>query len=463
VFNRAHEKTEAWRLIVLGRNASELLVFQSDGQFRLPRIEIPAHGRVALALNAQIKALWSLAVYSLYPLPDTAPGHATDRYHVLEALQYEAVAPETAQWLPVRSATADHFIEHQDFTAIETSTRNLGRSNTNGRRSPFEKPGWFFELTDWVQEAIRPFRLMLTGNFQQFNADSSFSLIRFETNADAVWFKAVGEPNSREFSLAVALSTYLSSFTPRVLATLPQWNGWLAVEAQGSTLSQSPDFHAWEKAVASLGELQAKSIPATAEIMAAGALGIQTDWLLDQCDPFFSLMESLMQQQRKPLPPPLAPTQLLELRHQINQMLRRLANMNIPDTLCHLDCNPGNVVVSSAKCTFLDWCEAAVGNPILNFQLFLDYFRFCFASGAQAESALISAYVRSWEGLLEPHVVRNALQLAPALAVFTTAVSFVVRRDMKDMASPQTSAWLRSLARRMYREVEAASALQFVA
>jgi aminoglycoside phosphotransferase (APT) family kinase protein len=144
-------------------------------------------------------------------------------------------------------------------------------------------------------------------------------------------------------------------------------------------------------------------------------------------------------------------------------MLRRLANMNIPDTLCHLDCNPGNVVVSSAKCTFLDWCEAAVGNPILNFQLFLDYFRFCFASGAQAESALISAYVRSWEGLLEPHVVRNALQLAPALAVFTTAVSFVVRRDRKDMASPQTSAWLRSLARRMHREVEAASALQFVA
>ena len=83
--NRIQVENDVWRLIILRRNASEFLVFETDSCFRLPRVEIPAHTRLAQALNDQVKALWGLQVYSLYPLPPntSTPGGPIARYHVV--------------------------------------------------------------------------------------------------------------------------------------------------------------------------------------------------------------------------------------------------------------------------------------------------------------------------------------------------------------------------------------------
>jgi len=58
-----------------------------------------------------------------------------------------------------------------------------------------------------VQRAIEPYGLRLSGEFRQLNASPTFALLRLETTGQALWFKAVGEPNLREFPIPSPIET----------------------------------------------------------------------------------------------------------------------------------------------------------------------------------------------------------------------------------------------------------------
>ena len=116
------------------------------------------------------------------------------------------------------------------------------------------------ELRHWTAHVIRPLGLELTGPLRQYNASPSFSLIRFETNGPAVWFKAVGEPNLREFPITLKLAELFPRFMPEVLGTKPEWNGWLSREVDGQNLGETKDIALWEQAATDLARLQIQSI-----------------------------------------------------------------------------------------------------------------------------------------------------------------------------------------------------------
>src|SRR5579859_7399183 len=157
---------ELWRVLLLRRNASEFLVFETYSGLDLPTVELWAHRRVAPELNAQIKTLWDLDVYSLYPILGPNPD-AVARYHVVEALHHDAAAPHAARWISICDAKGSRFADDLDFAAVQTWFERLSKKDSNRRRHPFEKPGWFFALKDLVQDAIRTIPLTLTGNFLQ--------------------------------------------------------------------------------------------------------------------------------------------------------------------------------------------------------------------------------------------------------------------------------------------------------
>ena len=451
MFNRAHHETEVWRLIILRRNASELLVFQSEAGFDLPCVEIPAHGRIALALNAQVKALWNLDVYSLYPLPATAPGHATARYHIVEALQYDAVTPRTAQWLPIRSVAADGFVEHRDISAIETWIGSLSRSNPNGRHATFEKPGWFFDVRDWVQDAIRPIPSTLTGRFQQFNASSSFSLIRFETDTDAVWFKAVGHPNEREFPLTVLLSTHLSSFTPQVLATQPPRNAWLTSEVPGLRLTHTQGFAAWKNAARDLARMQIASIDLAETVLNGDLRNVRIAALLAQVEPFFECLSELMDRQTIGNPARLSIEGLAQLKTSTRDALLELQQEGVPDCLGHLDLHPENIIALPERTVFLDWAEGSMGHPFLSLAYLLEHFRRSSAWSDEAQTYLTEEYAAVWKSSYSLKNLHALLRVSTFIAVFAHAVSGDAWRDPRKLQEPSIAGYYRSLARHMKR------------
>ena len=133
--------------------------------------------------------------------------------------------------MPVAALSKDSLTDVTDHSAIQQSIAQCSADGKTSPAGPFTCLGWFDELREWVEEVIEPLGFHLNGSFRQLNASPSFSLIRFETDGPALWFKAVGEPNQKEFPITCVLAQLFPGDVPSVLATRPEWNGWLTREA----------------------------------------------------------------------------------------------------------------------------------------------------------------------------------------------------------------------------------------
>lgn len=458
MFNPVQIEIEAWRLIILRRNASEFLVFETDSGFCLPRLEVPAHTRLARTLNNQVKTLWGLEVYSLYSLPVNTPGSGgpTARYHVIEALRHEAVAPPAARWIPIRLPIEGRFVESEDFVAVQTWIKNLGDRNSPSL-SAFDKPGWLLVLKEWVQKALRPFQMTLTGDFVQFNASASFSLIRFATDGEAVWFKAVGKPNQHEFSISVTLARLFPEYLPSLLATLPACHGWLMADAGGLPLNAAKVSSAWKEAATALAALQTASVRSIDDLVEAGCRDLRVGTLLELVDPFLEVIGDLMQEQSKMPPPILSRQELSDLGRTLKTALRRLQSVGIPDTLGHGDFNSGNILVGSERCVFIDWAEAHVGHPLLTFEYLISHLQKDYPTLIQFEETIRSSYALPLQSVASLEHLSEAFLLSPLVAVFAYAVAGNSWRDPERLKIPQRPGYLRSLARRMKLEADSVS------
>jgi hypothetical protein len=297
----------------------------------------------------------------------------------------------------------------------------------------------------------------LNGSFRQLNASPSFSLIRFETDGPALWFKAVGEPNQREFPITCELSRLFPRYLPIVLGTRPEWNGWLTHEAVGKLLSDAQENALWEKSASSLAELQIDSIDHGTQILAAGTRDLGVNTLSKMVGPFIETMTQLMERQTKISPASLSHKELLFLGDRLQTALEALEALEIPETLGHLDLNPGNIVASPDRCVFLDWAEAYIGNPFFTFQYLLEHLRRTVAGDSALEMRLACSYREPWERMVGSSAIDDGLSLTPLLAVFAYAAGTELWRDEERMQDPATAGYLRSLVRRMHREANSLS------
>jgi hypothetical protein len=188
------------------------------------------------------------------------------------------------RWLTLHSIADQPFADGQDLLAITETLRQIAAFQNGEAIGPFGRLGWIEELVCWAQHECEPYGLRLTGKFRQLNASPTFSLIRLETNAQAVWFKAVGEPNLREFRISVALAKLFPGFVPTVISTHPAWHGSLTTEFPGSTLDEVSDSSAWERAAQTLAELQMASVGKTDQLLEAGCRDLRVAGLLTLVD-----------------------------------------------------------------------------------------------------------------------------------------------------------------------------------
>src|SRR5271155_176075 len=156
--------------------------------------------------------------------------------------------------------------------------------------------------------------------------------MRFETTGPAVWFKAVGKPNSHEFNIVRILATLFPTYLPPIIAVRPEWNGWLATEAEGTSPDADSDFSTWKTISVGLAELQIASVHEVPRLISAGCRDIRVSSLLNSTDEFFAIMDNLMKQQIKTPPSILTSEELLDLKKRIKEILPTLAASIIPDT-----------------------------------------------------------------------------------------------------------------------------------
>src|SRR5262249_5292237 len=156
------------------------------------------------------------------------------------------------------------------------------------------------------------------------------------------------------------------------IAARPAWNGWLSKEVEGRQMGDSSTL-LWEQAARALAELQTVAADKYELLLNAGCRDLRCESLLSLVEPFMNRMTELMAEQRKSDPPRLTEPELQSLAGRLKAATEEWADLQIPDSIGHLDLNPENLIISEHRCIFLDWAEAYVGPPFLTFE----YLRGC--------------------------------------------------------------------------------------
>jgi hypothetical protein len=449
-----HDEGEIYRVIVLGQSGTELLVAPDGERYRLPEVFSPRWERVAENLTTAVKDEWGEKVICLFT-PDCAasdrPGNGA-HYQVAEHWATNGTTKSSTCWLPISDLSSDFFADQSDYSVLKSSVSEVRSAMCQRSARPFASLGWFNELLEWIERVIEPLGLHLNGNFRQFNASPSFSLVRFETNGPALWFKAVGEPNQREFPITLTLPKLFPDYVPTILADRRDWNGWLTQEVEGINLGETRECALWEMAASALAELQVRSIRCTDQIFATGAHDLRVASLSRLVQPLMETVASLMDRQTKIPPPILSRGELALLEKRIQEALEVLDDLGIPDTVGHLDLNPWNIIVAPGRCAFLDWAEAYVGNPFFSMQYLVEHMRRVFGTDSTVVARLVESYCAPWKQVISSPAIDEALSLAPLLAVFSYAAVASFSQDGERLQDPATAGYLRSLARRMHRE-----------
>ncbi|MGA7634591.1 MAG: phosphotransferase, partial [Terriglobales bacterium] len=259
-------------------------------------------------------------------------------------------------------------------------------------------------------------------------------------------------PNLKEFAITQLLAQFFPDHLPPMLATRPEWNGWLSREVPGKLLFDAQEQVLWEQAAASLAKLQIESIDRGSQILGAGARDLGSAALSKLIQPFMSVVAQLMERQTKVPPPILDRQDLSALADSLQSALDAMDAVGTPETLGHLDLNLGNIIVAEDRCAFLDWAEAYVGNPLFSLEYLLEHARRTFGPDSGVATKLTAAYCARWDGVASPAVIADALAFAPLLAVFAYAAGNDAWKDAETLEEPATAGYLRSLARRMHRE-----------
>jgi hypothetical protein len=445
---------ETYRVVVCKRDTRDLLLLTVDDRLFLPSVHVPRRQRAAESLTTAIKKGWGCQALCLFdPNVTVLPYHSSEiRYQVLECYDRAESHDSRTRWIPVSSLSQRSFANPADYMAIRQCLAECEAYASGPAPGPFARPGWFGELRSWVEAVIGPLGLQLKSSFSQLNASPSFSLIRLESDGPAIWFKAVGAPNLREFPVTVALAQLFPKFVPRLLATRPEWSGWLTLEVEGTHLQESPNAELWMAAATALAKLQINSIGKHDQLLIAGARDLGSPTLSSILQAFFDVMARLMKEQCKVPPVVLSRQELSTLGEQVQDALSVVGQLGIPDALGHFDLNPGNIIVSPNGCKFLDWAEAYLGHPFFSFEYLREQFRRLVGARPGLEIQLVAAYAEPWRALFSDDAVAQALSLAPMLAVFAYAAGNDVWSDQEKLQQPLTAGYLRSLIRRLKRE-----------
>jgi hypothetical protein len=95
----------------------------------------------------------------------------------------------------------------------------------------------------------------------------------------------------------------------------------------------------------------------------------------------------------------------------------------IPDSLCHADVAPHNILVDrDHRCIFIDWAGAYLSHPFLPFEHLVARMKKERDFAAAWEPALREAYAAEWSLFASPDHIETAYRWTPGVAVLLYAV-----------------------------------------
>ena len=248
------------RLIVIDAHSMRILTTASAAGPLLPHEPIPAFSRVAEALNEAIEQRYGLCTVQ-FRHPPWSRGAK-----LLRRSRDHGFARSGTQIAFLRSAGRDCPSELTEAERSLVLKIMKGEAKELGR---FARLGWIDELL--AKTGSRRDRNSMP-IIRQLNQGIDFCLLHLQdANGRNLWFKAVGEPNTREYPLTQELTRQFPEYLPKLVAWIPEWNGWITEGVAGAPLNHSGDKAVWEQVLTALAFMQRNSIENKACLCRAGA------------------------------------------------------------------------------------------------------------------------------------------------------------------------------------------------
>jgi hypothetical protein len=258
-----HAQCVECRRVLIEAHSMQILATASDAGPVLPRESIPVDTRLAAALTESIKQKYGLHTIQLAALPEV--GH-NSYWAVHEIVSPLEEAPGELSFQVLDELAASEFTSGQRALVLKIMR---GEACELGR---FARLGWINELLVKIGGYQDRSRLPVV---HQLNQGINFCLLSMtDANGDKMWFKAVGEPNTREYALTVELTRRFPAYLPKIVATIPEWNGCITENVVGTPLHESAEIHHSEQALAALAAMQKEAASSIASLVPLGA----KDW-----------------------------------------------------------------------------------------------------------------------------------------------------------------------------------------
>jgi hypothetical protein len=279
----------------------------------------------------------------------------------------------------------------------------------------------------WVAQSLRDAGIRATAPGEQQRARPWSTLIRYQSDAGPLWFKANAIGMAHEAGLYAVLQRHCPGHVLEPVA-LDVERGWLLLPDGGLTLRDvegvRTDLAMWERMLLEYAEMQRILEPHVDELFAVGMVDAAPEALTAMRDALLAPGVATMGE-----PAGLTPVERDELvahAPAYAAQCRDLAAFGIPPTLQHDDLHDHNAFVPETPggpLRVFDWGDAVVGHPfgtlLISLRFVADLARLDY--GSRELLRLRDAYLEPWTGDFDRADLLEAARLAVRVGGVTRA------------------------------------------
>lgn len=411
------------RSIVPHPTNPQVLVVTEGEHWALPRHETDD----AEAIRALMQERYGLDVTVL----GAYTGHFTDSAReepalifALETHAISSILPDDARWIGSGELADTPLDAEEQRAALERWIAEAASGGVSAARAPWEHPGWFATATAWIERQVARYGWRPTGPVAQLHARAWSSVLRLPTSGGAVYFKAVTSSFAFEPSLTALLADALPEQSPRVLAIDRDRNRLLLADAGEpirAHIRATRDPEPYQTMLVAFARFQRALVPRMEQLVATGC----PDRRLNRLPGLFTGILQDADTLRVGRPGGLSPEDYARLQtNNIADLVARLADFGIPETLVQEDCHPGHWIAGPQGPVFFDWGDTCLGHPFYALMMALRWGRLVVGYDAATLDSMRDAYLAEWEDYGSLEQLRRAYQMAWQLAPLVRALTW---------------------------------------
>ncbi len=365
-----------------------MLLLSGEGGWILPHF-VPAehHFGVVSHINQAMQSQLGVEVTVLrcvYNRVERA-AKSVHRVYALENHSPRWNPPTGACWVGAEELNELTLAVPEHRALLETWFAKVETTDIAEREVPWALPGWFDAAAAWIYAQLDRLQMRACSPIEQVKSWALACVLRLNTTAGTVYFKATPDLFAQEPEFTQALAKYYPDNLPKVLAADFEKHWILMQDVGGETLQQIPDIQHWEAALRQFAKIQIDSVKHLDSFAARGWLDLRLHRLAGEIYLLFKNVQFRPEY-----------LQLFAFVPQLTAIGKNLTQLRVPHALVHGDLSPRNIYVTDKNYVYFDWSDSCISHPFFDLVRFLYEIELDLPEIPDARDRLRDAYLEPW-------------------------------------------------------------------